>query len=323
MAKGVEDRDERAARQEDPPKKPADLPKVSWVASLKRAGKEFSEDNATDWAAALTYYAVLSVFPAVVALVSLLGVIGQGPQTTNALLQIVGELASPSAVETLRGPIQGVVDAQGGAAALLSVGLLGAIWSASGYFGAFFRASSAAWDVEEARPATRLIPLRIAVTVLMLVLFALVVIGITVSGPVAEAVGGVIGLGDAAILTWQVAKWPVVLLALMGMVAILFHVSPNVRHPSLRWVSWGGVVAVLAWVLASAAFAVYVANFSSYGSTYGSLGGIIVFLLWVWISNCALLFGAQFDAELERSRQMREGVPADQEPFLPPRTEPA
>ena len=289
--------------------------------ALIRTVKEFSADNLTDWAAALTYYAVLSLFPALLVLVALLGLLGQHPQTTNALTDIVAQLAPPAVADTFSGPIQGVIESKGGAGALLGVGLLGALWSASGYIGAFFRASDVIWDVEEGRPAWKLVPLRIVVTIVMVLLLALVLIAIVLTGPLAAAVGGVIGLSALAVTVWNIAKWPVLIVIVMGMIGFLYYISPNVRHPGFRWVSPGGILAVLLWIVASLAFGFYVANFGSYNKTYGSLGAIIIFLVWLWISNLALLLGAEFNAELERGRQMKRGMSADTEPFLPPRDE--
>lgn len=273
-----------------------------------------------DWAAALTYYAVLALFPGLVVLVAILGLAGQHPQTTDALLEIVRDIGPASAVDTFRGPIEGVVKSNGGAGALLSVGLLGAIWSASGYVGAFIRASNAIYEVEEGRPFWKRRPLQIAITVAMVLLLALVALAIVLTGPLARAVGGVIGLGSTAVTVWSIAKWPVIVVVVMGMFAVLYYVAPNVRQPKLRWVTPGGVVAVLAWLAASAGFALYVSNFGSYDKTYGSLGGVVVFLVWLWLSNLALLFGAELDAELERARELAAGLPAEESIQLPERT---
>ncbi|MBA2638223.1 MAG: YihY/virulence factor BrkB family protein [Solirubrobacterales bacterium] len=290
-----------------------------WWPTLKATFREFQEDNATDWAAALTYYAVLALFPGILVLVSILGLVGQVPQTTDALLDIVAQLGPASAVDTFRGPIEGIIASSGGAGAGLVIGLLGAVWSASGYVGAFFRACDVVWDVEEGRPAWKLVPMRVLVTVVIVLLLAIVLIALVVTGPVAEAVGNVIGLGSTAVTIWNIAKWPVMLVVIMGIIAALYYVSPNVRHPRFAWISPGSVVAVLVWIVASLLFAFYVGNFGSYNATYGALAGVIVFLLWLWITNVALLFGAELNAEVERSRQIARGVPPEQEPFLPPR----
>ncbi len=288
-----------------------------WMQAAKRAVKEFQEDNVTDWAAALTYYAVLSLFPALIVLVSLVGLAGQSPQTTNTLLDVVGQFAPQETTRQVRGFIDGVV--RSGTGALLGVGLLGAVWSASGWVGAFIRAANEVWDVEEGRPFWKTIPLRLAVTVVGLLVTAVTLIGLVVSGPLAEAVGSAIGLGDTALTVWNIAKWPVLLVLVALMIAALYYVAPNVEHPRFQFVSPGSVIAVLTWVLASALFAFYVSNFGSYNKTYGALGGVVIFLLWIWITNLAILFGAEVNAEIERAREIEKGLPPGQEPFLPPR----
>jgi len=225
-------------------------------------------------------------------------------------------------VDTFRGPIESVVKSNGGAGALLGVGLLFAIWSASGYIGAFMRAINVIYEVEEGRPFWKRRPLQIVITVAMVLLLALVAISIVVTGPLARSIGDVIGLGDTTITIWNIGKWPVIVAVVMGMFTVLYYVAPNVRQPRLRWITPGGVLAVLLWLVASAGFALYVANFGSYDKTYGSLGGVIVFLVWLWLSNLALLFGAEFDAELERSRELAAGLPAEDSLQLPERTPP-
>jgi membrane protein len=291
-------------------------------ATLKRTIRELRDDNLTDWAAALTYYSVLALFPGLIVLVAILGLVGQHPETTNALLDIVDDVGPASAVDTFRGPIESVVKSNGGAGALLGVGLLVAIWSASGYIGAFIRAMNAIYEVEEGRPFWKLRPLQIVITIAMVLLLALVAISIVVTGPLARAIGDQVGLGDTAITIWNIAKWPVIVAIVMGMFTVLYYVAPNVRQQRLRWVTPGGIVAVVLWLLASAGFGLYVANFASYDKTYGSLGGVIVFLIWLWLSNLALLFGAEFDAELERSRQLAAGLPAEESLQLPERDPP-
>lgn len=272
------------------------------MGTLKRAFERFRADNATDWAAALTYYSMLSLFPGLLVLVSLLGLFGQEPETTDALLEIVADLGQQSTVGTLREPIENVTGSGGGAAALLSVGLLAALWSASGYLGAFSRASNVVYEVEEGRPFWKLRPQQVGMTLLMVLLLSFLLIGLVLSGPVAESVGDVIGLGSTAVTVWGIVKWPAMIVIVSFMIAVLYHWAPNVRQPRIRWISAGSVFAVLAWILASAAFGLYVTNFGSYDATYGSLGGVIVFLLWLWISNNALLFGQELNAELERQR---------------------
>jgi membrane protein len=294
----------------------------SWPAVLKRTLREAQEDNLTDWAAALTYYGVLSIFPALLVLVALLGLLGEHPRTTDALLEIVEDLSPGAASETLRDPIVDVIESKGGAGALLGVGLLGALWSASGYIGAFMRAMNVLYEVPEGRPFWKLRPLQIAITILMVLLLALVAIAIVVTGPLASAIGGVVGLSDAAVTAWSWGKWPFLVLIVMMMLAVLYYAAPNVRHPGFRFLTRGSVVAIVLWLVASLLFGLYVASFGSYNKTYGSLGAVVVFLIWFWISNLALLLGAELDTELERRRELGEGLPAEEELQLPPRNPP-
>jgi len=310
------------SRQDRAPDSPTDLPKRSWWNTLKRTAKEFQDDNLTDWAAALTYYGVLALFPGLIVMIALLGVFGQYPQTVNAMLDVVSQVGPSTAVDTFREPIQGVVQQKGGAGALLGIGLLTALWSASGYIGAFIRASNAIYEVEEGRPFWKLRPLQIVITIIAVITLSMVGVALVVTGPLAKAIGDVIGLGDTAVQVWNIAKWPAILIVVMTTFALLYYAAPNVKQPKFRWVSPGGIVAVLVWIAASAIFAFYVSNFGSYSKTYGSLGAVILFLTWLWISNIALLFGAELDAELERERELRAGEPAHEELQLPPRQPP-
>ena len=300
------------------PDSPNDIDKPGWRYTAKAAFGEFQRDQCTDLAAALTYYSVLSVFPAILALVSLLGFFGQGESTTQALLDIVRQLGQGQVADQLKGPIDQIVGARGAGLALV-LGLVGAIWSASGYVGAFGRAMNRVYQVDEGRPIWKLRPVVLLITVGLVVMAALVLVGLVVSGPVATAIGDVVGLGDLSTTIWGIVKWPVMLGIVVVMVAVLYYATPNVKQPKIRWVSVGAAVAILVWVLASVAFGFYVSNFSSYNKTYGSLAGIIVFLLWLWITNLALLFGAEIDAELERARQLQSGIEAEQTLQLPPR----
>jgi membrane protein len=295
-----------------------DLPKESWKGVLKRAMREFSEDNVTDWAAALTYYGVLSIFPMLLALISLLGIFGSS--ATQPLLDNISTIAPGPAKDIVTQAIQNLQKSQGAAGVLFFVGLAAALWSASGYVGAFMRASNEIWDVEEGRPAWKTIPLRLGVTVLLLVMLTVSALAVVLTGPLAKQIGDIVGLGSTAVTVWDIAKWPVMILVVSLMIALLYYAAPNVKHPKFQWVSPGSLMAVLLWIIASALFAFYVANFSSYNKTYGALGGVIVFLTWLWITNNVILLGAEFNAELERGRQIKGGLrPEDKEPFLEPR----
>ncbi|MEA2422353.1 MAG: rane protein [Thermoleophilaceae bacterium] len=306
------------ADEQREPDDPTDLPARSWKQILKRTVKEFQDDNLTDWAAALTYYGVMSLFPMLLVLVALLGVVGQ-ESTITTMTDSLRAAGLKDVAKNVEGPLNEIVRNKGGAGALIGVGLVGALWSASGYIGAFTRAMNAVYEVKEGRPFWKLRPLQVAITLLAVLLISLVLIAAVVSGPIAEAVGRAIGVGDTGVTIWGVAKWPVILVVVMGMVAGLYYVAPNVRQPRFRWISPGGVVAVLVWVLASAGFGLYVSNFNSYGKTYGALGSVITFLVWVWISNLALLFGAELDSELERERELKLGLPAEDELRLRPK----
>jgi membrane protein len=300
------------------PRHPTDLGARSWWGVLKRTVSEFRDDNLTDWAAALTYYAVLSIFPALIVLVSILGLAGDS--ATNTVLDNINELGSGPAQDIVSGAIKEIAASQGTAGVAFVLGLLAALWSASGYVGAFSRASNVIYETEEGRPFWKLRPLQVAMTLLLLLLVAISAIAVVISGPLASEVGKVFGVEGTAITIFNIAKWPIILLVVITMLAILYYGAPNVRHPGFRWITPGGVLAVLLWVAASAGFAFYVANFGSYNKTYGSLGGVIVFLVWLWISNCAVLLGAEMNAELERSRELESGVPEDRTIAMEPRT---
>jgi membrane protein len=300
------------------PDSPTDLSKRSWIGTLKRTGKQFSHDNLTDWAAALTYYAVLSVFPAIIALISILGLVVDPKTITRVITDVVSQLGPSSAVDTFKGPIDQISSNRSGALLGLIVGVAVALWTASGYVGAFMRASNAIYEREEGRPFYILRPLQLLVTFVLVMMAALVVLSLIISGPVASAIGSAVGVGDTAVTVWNIAKWPVMLVVVMVMLAVLYWPAPNARQKNFRWVSPGAVVAVIIWVIASAAFAFYVGNFGSYNKTYGTLGGVIAFLVWMWITNLAVLFGAELNAEIERAREIEEGVPGAEEDIKAP-----
>ncbi len=305
---------------EDPakPESPSDLPPRTWRYTVKSAVAEFQKDHCTDLAASLTYYAVLALFPAMLALLSLLGVVGRGPRTADQIIRLLEDLGQDQVAQQLKGPIESMVSTQG-AGLLLTVGIVLALFSASGYVGAFGRALNRVYEVDEGRPIWKLRPQMFLVTLGLVVLAGLVLVGIVVSGPFARDIGKAVGLQEQTVTVWNIAKWPVILLIVMVIVAVLYHVTPNVRQPRFRWLSPGAVIAILVWVLASVGFGFYVSNFGSYDKTYGSLAGVIVFLLWLWITNLALLLGAEVDAELERTRQLEAGIPAERSIQLPPR----
>ena len=302
----------------DAPDGPTRLGVRGWFGVLRRTVREFGEDNLTDWAAALTYYGVLAIFPAMIVLVSILGLVGES--ATQPLIDNLGSVAPGPAKEIFTNAIENLQGDQGAAGVLFVVGLLGALWSASGYVAAFMRASNAIYDIEEGRPVWKTLPVRVSLTLVLLVLLAVTTLAVVLTGGLAEKVGDLIGLGDTAVTAWNIAKWPVLLLVVSLMFALLYWAAPNVKQPGFRWVSPGGILAVVGWLIASGAFALYVGNLASYNKTYGALGGVIVFLVWLWISNIMILLGAEFNAELERGRAIEGGMrPADKEPFAEPR----
>ena len=302
------------------PNGPTDLDRTSWKGVLKRTLTEFKEDNCTDWAAALTYYGVLAIFPAMIALLSIIGLVGDPKKTTDQLLQIVDTLGPSSAADTFAGPIEQIASRPSAAGFALVLGLLTALWSASGYVGAFGRAANAIYEVDEGRPFYKLRPVQVLITLGCVVLLAAVALALVVTGPVSRAIGDAIGVGSTFVTLWDILKWPVMALVVSFIFSLLYFATPNVRQPKFRWFSLGGLVALVVWVLVSAAFALYVATFASYSKTYGSLAAVVVGLVWLWVSNLAVLFGAELNAEMERGRQLQAGMhEAEHTIQLPPR----
>jgi membrane protein len=297
--------------------------KSGMVATLKRTAAEFREDNLTDWAAALTYYSLLSLFPALIAMVSLIGLFGDPRSTTASLTEIIEEIGPRSATETFAGPIRSIASNRSAAGFAFVLGLAAALWSASGYVGAFMRASNVIYETPEGRPFWKLRPLQIAVTLLLIVMMAVLAVSLVLTGPAASAVARPIGVSGVAVDVWNIAKWPVMAAIFLTMVAVLYYASPNAKLRGFKLATPGSVVAIAAWAAASALFAFYVANFGAYDKTYGTLGGLVALLVWLWISNLAILFGHQLNAERERSLEIEEGLPrAEREIQLEPRAEP-
>jgi membrane protein len=302
------------------PEGPTDLGRGGWVTVVKRTVKEFREDNLTDWAAALTYYGVLALFPALIALVSVVGLLGQS--TVDSLVSNIKAIpGAPGAKKIVLNAIHDISSHKSAAGIALVFGLALALWSASSYVGAFMRASNAIYEKEEGRPFYKLRPVQVGVTLLMVVLITLTLAAIVVTGPVTNQVGQAIGLGNTGQTIFDIAKWPVILLVVSFMFSLLYYAAPNVKHPGFKWITPGGVLAVVVWLIASAGFALYVQYFPN-NKTYGSFGGVIVFLTWLWISNIALLLGQEMNAELERQRELEAGLPAEKEIQLPPRAVP-
>jgi membrane protein len=316
-------RDREAAKPEpdDPakPDAPTDLEKRTWFYVARKVRREFSDDQCTDLAAALTYYGVLAIFPAAIALSAILGLVGQNPEkSVQTVLDVLSPLVSDDTLGTIKTPLLELAASQTAGVALI-LGLLGALWSASGYVGAFARAMNRVYEIGEGRPFWKLRPIMLLITLVAILLVALVLVMLVVSGPLAQSIGDQIGLGDQAVQVWSIAKWPLMLLAVLLIVAILYYATPNVQQPKFRWISLGAAVAILIWMLAAAGFAFYVANFGSYNKTYGSLAGVVVGLVFLWLTNVALLLGAEVDSEIERGRQLQAGIAAESEIQLPAR----
>lgn len=294
----------------------------SLLPTAKRTAIEFRDDNLTDWAAALTYYGLLSLFPALIAVVSVIGLAGDPKSTTSSLTEVIVAIGPKSAAQTFSGPIESIASSQSTAGVAFVLGLAVALWSASGYVGAFIRASNVIYETGEGRPFWQLRPLQIAITLAMVVLMALLAIGLALTGPVVGAIAGPLGLDRSAVTIWNLAKWPVMAGVFVVMVGVLYYASPNAKIRSFRWVTPGSLLAVAVWGIASAGFAFYVANFGSYDKTYGTLGGLVVLLVWLWITNVAILFGHELNAELERSAEIGEGrLGAEVEIQLEPRVD--
>ncbi|MDQ0692734.1 YihY/virulence factor BrkB family protein [Arthrobacter sp. W4I7] len=300
------------------PDGPRDVDKPSWIYILKKTLREFSKDQCPDLAAALTYYGVLSLFPAILALVSLIGLFGDPQKTTDALLQIVQGFVPAETIDTVGGVVSDLANAPA-AGLTLVLGLATALWSASGYVGAFGRAMNRVYEVDEGRPFIKLRGTMLVVTLFAVVVVAILAGMLVLSGPVAEAVGGLIGLSGVFLSIWDIAKWPVMVVLIIVIIAVLYYATPNVKQPKFKWMSIGSGIALFAFLIASLAFGFYVGNFGNYNKTYGALGGVIVMLLWLWILNMSLLFGAEFDAEMERGRQLQAGIEAEETIQLPPR----
>jgi membrane protein len=295
----------------------------SWLATLKRTVTEFQDDNLTDWAAALTYYGLLSLFPMLIALVSIIGLFADPQSTTQTVTDIVTRIGPESGAQTFSGPIHSITANRGSAGVLFIVGLAASLWSASGYIGTFIRASNVIYEVEEGRSFWTRRPLQLAVTLAMVVMVAAVLLALLLTGPVVRAVADPIGIGSSAVTVWNYAKWPVLITLFVLMIDLLYYATPNVKLRGFAWLTPGAVLALVLWGIASVGFAVFVANFGSYDKTYGTLGGVIVLLIWMWITNVAILLGHELNAERERSRELAEGMPsADDELQLEPREPP-
>jgi membrane protein len=317
---GASARLKNAPSPDDPrkPDGPTDMSKRSWFYVLRKTLREFTSDQCTDIAASLVYFSVLAIFPAMLALVSLLGVVGQGEKSISTIFSTLKSAGVGSSLNVIRAPLEQFASSPAAGLGLIT-GIVLAVWSASGYIGAFSRGMNRIYNIDEGRPVWKMRPMQLIVTIIIILLVLVMVLALIISGPITTAIGNAIGLGSTVQFVWSIIKWPILAIAVILMIAVLFYATPNVKQPKFRWVSLGSVVALVVLLIASAAFAFYIANFSNYNKTYGSFAGVIIFFLWLWIANNALLFGAEFDAEIERGRELQAGIAAEENIQLPPR----
>jgi membrane protein len=302
---------------------PTALPRASWADTLKRTLRKSKDDKINHWGAALTYYAVLSLFPALLVMVSLVGLFGDPARVTKVLTDTVSELGPSTAANTFQAPIESITSNRGGAGIVLVVSIAGALWAASGYVSAFTDASNAIYEVEEGRPFWKLKPLQLVVTLALILIATIVALALVLSGPIVGALGGALGVSDTVLSVWRYAKWPAMLVLVLVIFGVLYYTGPNARVSGVRWVSAGAVVALVTWIVASIGFAIYASNFGSYNKTYGTLGGVVVFLLWMWLTNLAILVGAEFNAETERAKLLHGGVKGAEDELKLPLRQPA
>jgi membrane protein len=321
---GPANRSERTDQDDDPTQRrgsdfvPTGVERKTGVwPTVKRTVQEFQEDNLTDWAATLTYYGLLSLFPALIALVSIVGLVGDPESTTNTLSDIVNKVGPDSAASTFEGPIRQVTDSRATAGFALVTSTLVALWSASGYLGAFIRASNVIYETREGRPFWKLRPLQVVMTLVIVLLLALMAVGIVLTGPIVSDVADPIGVSGTAVTIWNIAKWFVIAGLFLLMIAVIFYASPNVKQRGFAWITPGGLVALVVWLLASGAFGLYVSQFGSYNKTYGSMAGVVILLIWMWITNLAILFGHELNAERERDVQFKQGMPGAEKEIQP------
>ncbi|WP_067686296.1 YihY/virulence factor BrkB family protein [Nocardia jejuensis] len=299
---------------------PTDLSPRAWLGAGRRVLSAIWENRVTDWAAALTYYSVQSLLPGLLLLAAVLGLLGPG--ATESLIATIREVGPSEGTGALIDTIDQLRSARTYSGPLAILGLVTAVWTSSNYIGAFIRAANTLYEVEEGRAAWKTVPLRLGLTLALVTAVAVCALGILITGNLAHEVGRWLGAGDGAVRVWGIAKWPVLMALVSLACALLYWAAPNVRHPGFRWLTPGSGMAVAIWAAASGGFTVYLRYFGSYNKVYGSLGAAAVFLLWIWLSNLAVLFGAAFDAELARARSVAQGRAADDRPILPPRDEP-
>lgn len=298
------------------PDSPAEVEKRSWKFVVRRTLRAFGTDGCPDLAAGLTFYAILALVPAVMVSFSLISLLGRGEETARVVLDVVRALVPNAPAAPVRDVIAQIAEARlSGVVLVFGIGL--ALWAVARYVAALGRGMNRIYRVEEGRPAWKLKLGQLLVALVVIVCIAAVATLITVSGDVAEALGNAFGLGDMTLLVWRIARWPLLAAVVIFVLAFLYYFAPNVKLARFRWMSLGAAVALTVLLLASLAFGLYVSNFADYDRLYGAFGGIIVFALWLWIANIAILVGAEFDVELERVRELQAGIPAETQVQVP------
>ncbi|QFU98546.1 Putative ribonuclease-like protein YfkH [Luteimicrobium xylanilyticum] len=298
------------------PSSPTELTKPSWGYVAKRSIREFQSDGGQDLAAALTFYAVLAAAPATVALVSLLGFVGDPEKAINDTLDSIRDFAPPQTLDQVESFIRPIAGSTGSGWALV-IGLVLALWSASGFVGAFGRAMNRVYGVPEGRPVWKLRPWLLLVTAVVFVIVVAIIAAMVLSGSIARQVGDLVGLSSTAVTVWNVVKWPVIVILAVLLVALLYWATPNVKQTKFRWISPGALVALVIAAVATLLFGFYVGHAANYNATYGTLAGLFILLLWIYILNMVLILGAEVDAELERGRELQAGVAAEEDIQLP------
>ena len=296
----------------------APLTRPAWRLVIRLTARGSVRHQLFDQAAALTYYAVLALAPSLLALISLGAIVGEGKESADALLETIDDVAPNSAIALLREPLENFAKSPSVGFAL-AVGIVIAIWATSSYVASFGRSMNRILEIEEGRSIWRLRPYEILVALVVMALALVTVAALVLSGPVSSGIGDSLGIGSTPRVIWSIVKWPLLVVAISLMVAILYYTTPNAKLHRFRWVRLGALLSVIGVVAASLLFALYVKNFAHFDRTYSSFAGIIIVLLWVWISNLTLLFGAEFDTQIERARQLEAGVHADEKIQLPPR----
>jgi membrane protein len=283
------------------------MPRIGAV--LKRTLLSFYDDQMTHHAAALTYYSLMSLFPAVLLALSLLGLVGQYPDTYDAIIEYLRGVAPAAAVEPLDSSLRRALQAKGTATTTLVIGIALALYGTTGVLEAARRALNVVFEVDGGRSFLRRKLVDVASTAVLMLLILTSLVLVFVGGRFAQDLLGFIGLGPDAARAWNLARWPAAVAVAMVVFSFIYYVTPDVRQRAFRWITPGAVVGVLLWLAASFGFSTYISSVGDLGALYGAFAGAVVLLGWLWLTNVALLFGAELNAEIEREKEFGEGVP--------------